>query len=298
MTDYIYGKPYLMVECTVYFEPYYHVLKALQSLDENQFPMKEYIIDVKSEVVPPDYLQKDSILTIDEFEVLVLEQQAWPSAATLKLNDTQMVAFQAALTQKFAVIQGPPGTGKTFLGLKIAKTLIQNRRRLNINTPILVVCFTNHALDQFLEGLLDFTNYIVRVGGQSKNERLQNFNLRNHKGSPHFNLNSAIHECRHQLKSNLSDIKTHSSVLEKISAHDSIMNFQLFSDIDNELRDSWFLRVPQSHVVEWLLGSGSRRYHQERATNEKMAEVTNHWCGVMQNIFVIALFLAKRNIFG
>jgi len=44
---------------------------------------------------------------------------------------------------------------------------------------ILCVCYTNHALDDFLEGLLDVgLRDIVRVGGRSKNERLAEFNLR------------------------------------------------------------------------------------------------------------------------
>jgi hypothetical protein len=46
--------------------------------------------------------------------------------------------------------------------------------------PILCVCLTNHALDQFLEALLDAgITGIVRVGGGSKSERMQDLNLRN-----------------------------------------------------------------------------------------------------------------------
>lgn len=47
--------------------------------------------------------------------------------------------------------------------------------------PILVVCLTNHALDSFLEDLLDSgaTTSLVRVGGRSKNPRLEEYNLRN-----------------------------------------------------------------------------------------------------------------------
>ncbi len=44
---------------------------------------------------------------------------------------------------------------------------------------ILCVCYTNHALDDFLEGLLDVgIRDIVRIGGRSRNERLAEFNLR------------------------------------------------------------------------------------------------------------------------
>lgn len=44
-----------------------------------------------------------------------------------------------------------------------------------------MVCFTNHALDSFLEGLLEsgVTDSIIRVGGNSKSERLAAYNLSN-----------------------------------------------------------------------------------------------------------------------
>jgi hypothetical protein len=44
--------------------------------------------------------------------------------------------------------------------------------------PILCVCYTNHALDQFLEALLDRgITKIVRVGSRSNSERLQGLSL-------------------------------------------------------------------------------------------------------------------------
>lgn len=48
--------------------------------------------------------------------------------------------------------------------------------------PIICICYTNHALDQFLEGLVDragvpITN-IVRIGSRSKTERFNGQRLR------------------------------------------------------------------------------------------------------------------------
>jgi len=41
------------------------------------------------------------------------------------------------------------------------------------------VCYTNHALDQFLEALLDKgIQEIVRIGSRSKSKRLEQYNLR------------------------------------------------------------------------------------------------------------------------
>jgi len=54
------------------------------------------------------------------------------------------------------------GTGKTFLGVKIAELLLHNRSTWcplgTGNTPILMICQTNHALDQFLEHIINRLN--------------------------------------------------------------------------------------------------------------------------------------------
>ena len=75
---------------------------------------------------------------------------------SLGFNESQMRAFKMALTKRFAVIQGPPGTGKTYVGLKIARVLLQSAslwQNGEENSPILMVSYTNHALDEFLAGL-------------------------------------------------------------------------------------------------------------------------------------------------
>lgn len=100
--------------------------------------------------------------------------------------------LQAGLSRKLALIQGPPGTGKTYVGIQLVKALVRNtqgnaktdssRDMLDLDPqpsqtassasgpnvgPILIVTFTNHALDQFLEGLLDAgLTDMVRVGGR------------------------------------------------------------------------------------------------------------------------------------
>ena len=70
------------------------------------------------------------------------------------LNASQLAALQHALLSEFTIIQGPPGTGKTFCGLRIAHCLLSNQNIWNStkDAPMLIVCYTNHALDQFLKG--------------------------------------------------------------------------------------------------------------------------------------------------
>ena len=107
----------------------------------------------------PQQDNSDSLNSLDnamdnEMSHVIFE---WPEKEILGLNKSQMGAFKLALTKQLAVIQGPPGTGKTYVGLKIARALLDNAflwKDEKTTSPILMVSFTNHALDQFLEGLL------------------------------------------------------------------------------------------------------------------------------------------------
>ena len=68
------------------------------------------------------------------------------------LDQGQAEALCYTLCRRLAFTQGPPGTGKTFLGVALVKTLLASREEGN-SRPILVVCMTNHALDNFLDDL-------------------------------------------------------------------------------------------------------------------------------------------------
>ena len=133
----------------------------------------------------------------------------------MKLEDSQYDAVKLALKNKLAIIQGPPGTGKTYIGVKLVQLLIHNRnlwynRPHESKKPILMICYTNHALDQFLENCIKeckLTKGVVRVGGRCKSESLEPFLLRNQKRK-HKNKN--IRNLRKQLRverDDLNDIK-------------------------------------------------------------------------------------------
>jgi len=193
-----------MVESIAFFEAYRPVLEGLKRMSYGEFPLQRYIVECEKDILPPAYLTKPDgqqlkfdftpIMSLRNgsrsllfsagktgSSVTVLDPASWPSAKDLALDDSQFKALQLALTKEFAVIQGPPGTGKTFIGLKIAKILLHNAkvwRGVLDRGPIFVVCYTNHALDQFLEEIHRFHKHgIVRVGGRSQSKAMQECSL-------------------------------------------------------------------------------------------------------------------------
>ncbi|XP_046546854.1 LOW QUALITY PROTEIN: NFX1-type zinc finger-containing protein 1-like [Haliotis rubra] len=226
------GGPYVMIETPAYFEAYRPVLEALKCVTDD-LPFTRYILKCETCTRPPLYmrycstpidfskvvkqrgksnLQKStrktrptlvSELNPDENGKVDVGSEengqgvnddTWPNAEDLELNESQHKAYIAALTEDFSIIQGPPGTGKTYVGLKIVETLLSNINLWHrttgekdvsehgVTSPILLVCYTNHALDQFMEGISRFMKKedhrsIVRIGGQSKSETVKNFNI-------------------------------------------------------------------------------------------------------------------------
>lgn len=112
---------------------------------------------------------------------------------SVKLDKSQAESLLAGLRQRVALIQGPPGmhpssiqlsvgsyqccllgTGKSFIGALLAKAIHDHTSQ-----TILVVCYTNHALDQFLEDLIGIGiahESIVRIGGRA-NASVQHLSL-------------------------------------------------------------------------------------------------------------------------
>ncbi|KAI1757927.1 hypothetical protein F4782DRAFT_475735 [Xylaria castorea] len=170
-----------------------HTLAALQRMSKtSDVPFIDLIAPLTQragivDIPPPQYTTKPgfyfdlSCLTNNSTQLRFsptqhLDPQILTKQSTL--DETQSLALVSSLSRSLALIQGPPGTGKSYTGEKIIKVLLANKERGKLG-PILCVCYTNHALDQLLEHLLDDgVEQIIRIGSRSKSERLENVNLR------------------------------------------------------------------------------------------------------------------------
>ena len=187
---------FTMVESTAYFEAYRHVLEGLQAVSRtaDTMPFKRYIVECNLQDIPSPLYIRTATTGLASFNltealgmkrirppVTIIDRSSWPHVDETSLDRSQYKAVKMALTQEISVIQGPPGTGKTYIGLKIVQAFLQNRKMwdpIKIS-PIFVVCYTNHALDQFLEGIKNCKvegkqPNIVRIGGRCKSESLAN----------------------------------------------------------------------------------------------------------------------------
>lgn len=248
---------YVMVVCGIYFEPYYVVLKALQQFEIERFPLKEFIVDMNRTINCPEYLLK--------------LQKKFPSQVSLKLNPLQYKAFEMALSKELVIIQGPPGTGKTHLGLKIVKTILEYGctdppdELIEISEsfkfgPILVLCYTNHALDQFLVGISKFTDNIVRIGGQSKCEDMKKYNL---KEVNKYYRNGVLEKMKEDLINTVLEIKEFNHLFDVINHCQGVIDFDYFRIIDPNFENSWFFNKNPEQIARWLCGGINRRNYIE-----------------------------------
>ncbi|KAH9631318.1 hypothetical protein HF086_012569 [Spodoptera exigua] len=264
----IFSEAFLMVESEVFFEPYHRVLKVLQESRLDDLPMKRYIVDVQTETHPPAYLSPETIYTVpydtEDLPYPVLDTSQWPDQV-FKLDESQLEAYKFALTREFAVIQGPPGTGKTYIGIKIAATILRN---LSLEgTPMLIICYTNHALDQFLEGILGITNSIVRLGSQSKSPLLEYYTLHNLRLKIKCKYSYLYASKRNELEKIFKEMTDLQSEIEKcekeIVSYKNLKPYLKIGEKNYNLKSTI-----EDSVLDWLFGD-----FEEDSQTAKVVEI-------------------------
>ena len=319
------GENFVMVESEAFYLPYKHVLEGLKDLYfscahnnstqcntdseiNTKLPFVNNIIFADSNVRQikalkdtPAMLYNFRSLFTDECEPKIMPHDdctyrlshcsAWPSPSQLGLDNSQSKALHLALTREISLIQGPPGTGKTFVGLKIVQMLLNNIMCWNgLNESggqILVVCYTNHALDQFLEGILKLIQTgkasncckypIVRLGSRCKSDRLTPHIINNLRKTTKRNTVSRniMDECD-VLEAKLKCIceKILLSDCELISGDElvteEILSEKIFSDLKSKYQNETMT------LVDWLFQRRSISECIERLSKSDLQNEKNY----------------------
>lgn len=196
--------------------------------------------------------------------------------STIKLDSSQAASLYSGLTQKVALVQGPPGTGKSFLGALLAKAIYKFTEQ-----TILVVCYTNHALDDILTGLMDIgipQTSMVRLGGKST-ARTEPLTLRNIQQTPRPRRDQTEWMVIDGLKSMLKKLQRQlQQAFERYkSAHISYQDLLDHLEFEEDLFFEAF-RVPESEDGLTHVGKGGRAV--------KSDYLIDRWCmGLDAGIF-------------
>jgi hypothetical protein len=245
---------FIMVDTPVFaYEPVLRCLRATVEVPlwQELFALSGEEVEAAvrlSEVAPLDL--------IDDIEAHK-KQDLQPTLSLLKsvvLDDSQVNSLIAGLRQSVSLIQGPPGTGKSFIGALLAQALVKYTTE-----TMLVICYTNHALDQFLEDLLEIgipADHMVRLGAKStpRTEPLQLFKQSSNERHP-FGLINA-------LKDDAEDEEEESRRLLlslqnfKIDRR-SLMDHLEFSDDDSDFFSAF--QLPDLDADEQLVGAHGKK---------------------------------------
>ncbi|KAH6625605.1 P-loop containing nucleoside triphosphate hydrolase protein [Boeremia exigua] len=153
---------FVQVDTAVFaYEP---VLKCLQKLTD--LPLQDQVLNLGADM-------GEVFSGIEPSKIVRTISDNWQSNLQhiietdrpIQLDVAQTESLLQGLTKKVSLIQGPPGTGKSFIGALIARILKDHTKE-----TMLVLTYTNHALDQFLEDLRNIgipDDCMLRLGSKA-----------------------------------------------------------------------------------------------------------------------------------
>ncbi|KAH9170424.1 hypothetical protein EDB89DRAFT_2071946 [Lactarius sanguifluus] len=182
----------VLIDNKIMFEALHPFLRTLKDVEPTSVPFADFISYSGNlafmPVGPPRYTRVplfkynlqclarpgERISSVDvnnPTSVAIARQQLTRSS---NLDPSQVEAVIGTLTREISLIQGPPGTGKSFTGKEILRVLFTSKIR-----PIVLIAFTNHALDHMLTSVLDakITTNVVRLGSRTTDERIEQYSL-------------------------------------------------------------------------------------------------------------------------
>ncbi|KAF4868448.1 Helicase required for RNAi-mediated heterochromatin assembly 1 [Colletotrichum siamense] len=286
-------------------------LKALQKMSQNlDLPFQDLLLmhgrDNAVDIPPPLYTRRPgfsfdlSCVCNDGTDISFTPGETLEPSELSRhssLDFTQSEAILNSLGRSFALIQGPPGTGKSYTGEALIKVLLANKFKAKLG-PIICVCYTNHALDQLLEHLIDGkVRNIIRIGSRSKSDRLQSVNLRevvkgitrtaaeksafyDTREDLHMETTDVIDELEHYQQINVSrqikdflagNHRDHYEELfgqlqspDEIDEGYEVVNYNRKNSLSRWLHGGWNINTPDRPLSALYQGRLSEMNHRER----------------------------------
>lgn len=245
---------FIMVDTPVFaYEP---VLRCLQSTVEVPLWQELFALsgeEVEAAVRPSEVAPLDLVDDIEADRGRDL-RTTLSLLKSVILDESQSKSLVAGLRQSVSLIQGPPGTGKSFIGALLTQAMVKHT-----SERMLVICYTNHALDQFLEDLLDIgipADYMVRLGAKStpRTESLQLSKQPFNNRHPFALINALKAEADEQEDLSRSLL---SSLQNFRPDRRSLMEHLEFSEDDSEYFDAF--QLPDLDPDEELIGEGGKK---------------------------------------
>ena len=232
-------------ESKAYFESYIHIMKRLKEINIPDLPFKNELIDANFNRLIMRHVNENYNYHYNDI-YLNPYKKYYPQQFRNLLDISQLNAIHKCLLYKIALIQGPPGTGKTHVGTILANIILQN---LKPQAQILVVCFTNHALDSFIEDILKYTDDVVRIGGRCKNEKVKEKALVNKAKFSNKTYRGIVNQLE-QLGENMKAITSLIDVRRKV---DVFMVKRFFPNLFNKIIDDFYVIANSSIPQNWRI---------------------------------------------
>ncbi|OTA58433.1 P-loop containing nucleoside triphosphate hydrolase protein [Hypoxylon sp. EC38] len=171
----------------------------------------------------------------------------------INLDPSQVTALIYGLKYQTCQIQGPPGTGKSLVGAILTKILLDNTEE-----TMLVLSYTNHALDQFAEDLLDIgipPDFIVRLGSKST-DRTEPLTLKSQNPAP-LKTTRTRYELIVSQKEKLDSLtesidKCFDAYSQARVSYTQLLEYLEFSDTEDHFYDAF--SVPEAQAGETRVG--------------------------------------------
>ncbi|PKS09397.1 hypothetical protein jhhlp_004012 [Lomentospora prolificans] len=199
------------------YEPVLEQLKDIKEL-----PLEESLLDVAAATSTDFKPKKDVSALIERLK------HGGDCIGSHSVDKAQLDSLIAAFSQAVSLIQGPPGTGKSYVGALFVKFAVR------ANMRVLLLSFTNHALDQFLEDLISLglpEHAMVRLGSKSKEETAS---LSLHKQGGIGKRTYAQRAAREELESYIQGLSEKLKSIESVDypSHASLLNYLQWEEPD------------------------------------------------------------------